>query len=224
MLFYERVNSFHESESVEPGHNILINGGLGAMIVASNPSSKLDSGIDEGEQRPNPDGTAISPVQDFLPGSTSSSSTHTPEITPPTSPNTPLDSPVEASGGAHNLVEAYLTALKTYISLRGTLTSTLFAGHAALSQVEADELVFESPTTAEIGAEIGLDSSLLIHTSLPLAVTEPVTNGVRKRKGKGKEASANGSATSALSAPLRKAQEQFTSGTTPALSYPLDLF
>jgi len=215
MLFYERVNSFHKDNSVEFGHNTLVNGGLGAKRVANNISSELDDGIDEGEQRPNLNGAGISPAQDFLPESTSSSSIHTPETTPPTSPNTPPDSPVEASGGAHKLVEAYLAALETYTSLRGTLTSTLFAGHAALSQVETDELVFEIPTTAEIGVEIGLDSGFRIHTSSPPAVTEPVANGIRKRKGQGKEASANGSAASALSAPLRKAQEEFTSGTTP---------
>lgn len=224
MLFYERVNSFHENGSVELGYNPLVNGGLNAMLIAGSCTSKLDDGIDENEQHPNPNGTVISPVQDLPPGSTSSSSTHTPEITPPASPNTPPDSPAEASGGAQKLVEAYLAALKTYTSLRGTLTSTLFAGHAALSQAETDELVLEIPTTAKISVEIGLDSSFRIHTSSPPAVTEPVTNGVRKRKGKGKEASANGSATSTLSPPLRKAQEEFTSGTTPALSYTLDMF
>ncbi|RPA93806.1 cysteine proteinase [Choiromyces venosus 120613-1] len=215
MLFYERVDGFQENGNAKLGFNPLVNGGLGAMLAANNCGSELDYGIDEDEQRPYSNGTVVPPVQDSAPGSTSSSSsTHSSEITPPASPSTPPDSPVEAREDVHTLMEAYVSALKAYTSLLGTLTSTLSAAHSALSQVETDKSIFETPTTAKIGVGIELDSSFRIDTFSPPTVTEPTTNGVRKRKGKGKEASANGTAKPPLSTPLKKAQEGFTSATT----------
>ncbi|PWW78195.1 cysteine proteinase [Tuber magnatum] len=215
MLFYERMNNLHGNGSTEFGYASSVNGGLGAMPVANICSSEPDYGIDEDEdeQHPNSNGAVVPPGQDFLPESTSSPA-HSPEITPSASPNTPPDSPVEASEDARTLVETYLAALKTYTSLHGTLTSSLFAGQAAPSQVGTDESIFETPTTAKIGVEIDLDSGSRIHTFSPPLVTEPATNGVRKRKGKGEKASANGSATSTLPAPLEKAQEELTPATT----------
>ncbi|KAG0635902.1 hypothetical protein HOY80DRAFT_979998 [Tuber brumale] len=215
MLFYERVKNFHGNGSAKFGPNSLVSGGLGATLVANSCGSEPDYGIDEDEQHSNPNGTAMPPGQDLLPGSTSSSSsTRSPEITPPASPKTPPESPIEASEDAHTLVETYLAALKTYTSLRSTLTSTLSAGQTALSQVETDESVFESPTTPGSGVEVDLGSGFRIHTFSPPAITEPATNGIRKRKGKGKEVSANGPATSTLSTPLGKVQGDLISATT----------
>ncbi|KAG0129719.1 hypothetical protein HOY82DRAFT_650997 [Tuber indicum] len=213
MLFYERVNNFHGNGSAKFGPNSLVNGGPGTTLVANSCGVEPDYGIDEGEQHPKPNGATTTPGKDFPPGSTSSSSTRSPEITPPASPKNPPELPIETSEDAHTLVEAYLAALKTYTSLRDTIRSTLSTGQVALSQVETDESIFETPTTPENGVEIDLGSGFRIHTFSPPAIAEPATNGVRKRKGEDKEASANESSTSTLSAPLKKAQGGLISAT-----------
>ncbi|CUS10331.1 unnamed protein product [Tuber aestivum] len=221
MLFYERLSDSHGNGNAKLGYNFLVNGGLGAVFVAGScRSSEPDYGIDDDdEQHPNSNGTVIPPGQDFVPGSTSSSSTHNPEITHPTSPNPPPDPPGEASEDARTLVEEYLAALETYTLLCGTPTSTLFAGQAAPPQVETDGPIPEISTTTKTSAELNPSSSSRAHTFSPPVAAEPTTNSVRRRKGEGEIASANGSATSALPMLLRKAQEELIPATTaPTIS------